>query len=394
MKTWRIILVFGFLVVAAPAFAQDAVVKIYGDRPGQDSGQGTGFFSSNSGQIVTAYHVVEGAIEIKVVHDRLGPFTNIQVEFIAPEFDLAVLRILNDGVKTPSLQLDNNPDLTNPLEVSGFPRGGVLQTFRGRATQTKFVDSHTIRDTRGRRLFEGQIDVIPLDMSIYTGISGAPVVGSRGVIGVLSGSYDEGGGIGWAIPLKYLQKLTQIRRRPSEIHWPRLTLMATAWRNLRTSIRLNAEANQIFEQYMEDVETMARILDELYEQASTVRLNFLAHRPFLRRVISDPTLSTDWEAANRLLEPTGSQAFRSLRRFNNLSSEYADTGRRLAVNLAKVNTWIRNESGLDDRRGRALGQELRDVRNQLADFTRGIDVYLGINTEELMAMLPALQQGL
>jgi hypothetical protein len=231
-------------------------------------------------------------------------------------------------------------------------------------------------------------------MSIYTGISGAPVVGLRGVIGVLSGSYDEGGGIGWAIPLKYLQKLTQTRRRPSEIHWPRLTLMATAWRNLRTTVQLNAKANQVFEQYMEDVETIARILDELYEQASTVRLNFLAHRPFLRRVISDQTLSKDWEAANRLLEPTGSQAFRSLRKFNNLSSEYAETGRRLAVNPAKVNTWIRDESGLDDRRGRALGQELRDVRNQLADFTRGIDVYLGIRTEELMATLPALQQGL
>jgi hypothetical protein len=55
---------------------------------------------------------------------------------------------------------------------------------------------------------------------------------------------------------------------------------------------------------------------------------------------------------------------------------------------------LNDESGLDDRRGGALGQELRDIRNQLADFTRGIDVYLGIKTEELMATLTPLHQGL
>lgn len=393
MRTCRIALVSALLGVATPAVAQDAVVKIYGERPGGAS-QGTGFFSSKQGQVITAYHVVEGATRITVVHERLGTFADIQVEFIAPQYDLAVLQVLNVTGETPWLQLDFDPDLADQLELSGYPRGGMLQRFRGHATRSDFVSSHTIRDTRGRRLFEEGIDVVPLDLSIYAGMSGGPVIGSRGVIGVLSGSYTEGGGIGWAIPSKYLQQLTEINQRPDEIRWPSLTLMATAWRNLRTTVRLNAEANQVFERYVDEVETVARILHELFEQASTVRLHYMAHRPFLQRVIADPALRNDWDAASRLLDPTGGQAFRSFRRFLDLSTEYAENGRRLVVSLASVITWITEESGLDDRRGRALGREIRDISNQLADFRQGIDAYLEIDTERVLASLPALAQGL
>lgn len=91
MRTCRIALVSALLGVATPAVAQDAVVKIYGERPGGAS-QGTGFFSSKQGQVITAYHVVEGATRITVVHERLGTFADIQVEFIAPQYDLLCCR--------------------------------------------------------------------------------------------------------------------------------------------------------------------------------------------------------------------------------------------------------------------------------------------------------------
>ncbi len=388
MRISGLVLVSALFGLTTPAAAQDAVVKIYGERPGGAS-QGTGFFTSGDGQIVTAYHVVEGASRIRVVHDRLGTFADLRVEFIAPQYDLAVLRLENVVDETPSLALDVAADLSGQLELSGYPRGGLLQRFRGHATRTGVVNSHTIRDDRGRRLFDEELDAV-----IYSGMSGGPVMGPGGVIGVLSGSYSEGGGIGWAIPAKYLQQLTEVNRRPDELRWPRLTLMAAAWRNLRATVRLNTEASRTFERFVEEVETAARIFDEMYQQALTVRLNFMAHRPFLQRVIDDPALRNDWDAASRFLEPTGTRAFGSFRRFLDLSSEYADISRRLGPAMAGTITWITQESGLDDRRGQALAEEIREIRRDIADLRGGIDAYLGIDQQEVLASLPILRQGL
>lgn len=394
MRIQHVIFILCILSAGIPSFAQEALVKIYNESPGGHS-QGTGFFTSDDGQIVTAYHVIKGANGIRVVHDKLGMFENIIVEFIAPEYDLAVLQISNFIAKPSWLHLDRNPDLTVELQLKGYPRGGMLQQFRGYATRSEFVNSHTIRDRRGMRLFKAEIDVIPLDLSIYTGLSGGPVIGLRGVIGVLSGSYSEGGGIGWAIPSKYLsaEYLTNIHQIPKEISWPDLK-MSAAWRNLRTTVWKNVEAGQILEQYLEEVETAARIFDEFYQQALTVRINVLAHKPFLQRVITDPVLKRDWEEANQFLNPTGSQAFRSLRIFLDLSTKFADIGRSLPPALARLITWINNESGLDQESGAEYAKELRKIRNQIQDFTGGIDAYLNINTQDVSAAFPTLMQEL
>jgi hypothetical protein len=277
----------------------------------------------------------------------------------------------------------------------GYPRGGVLQQFRAfPTTQGAFVNSHSIRDGQQRRLFDGEIDVIPLDASVYSGMSGGPVSGARGVVGVLSGSYSEGGGIGWAIPSKYLQTLTVVGRRPQDMDWPPLTLMGRVWRNLRANVILNADAHAVFDQYVGEAETMARILGQMYELAGTVHLNFLAHRPFLQRVVDDASLRNDWDEASLFLNPTGSAAFSSFRGFLDLQSEYTESGRRLSVALARVTTWITSESGLPEARGQQLGQDIRRIRNQIADFTRGMDAYLKIDTERALQAVAALMQGL
>jgi hypothetical protein len=394
MKKWSMLLLLaGVTDLGSSAFAQDAVVRVFARRPGGAS-QGTGFFSSPEGQVVTAYHVVEGATRIEVQHNPLGTFANIRVDLVAPEFDLAVLQILNPVLETPSLQFDLAPDLGAALVLSGFPRGGELQQFRGHATRRAFVSSHTIRDAGGRRLFDGNIDVVPLDLSIYSGMSGGPVIGPRGVVGVLSGSYDEGGGIGWAIPAKYLRSMTAIERKPDEFAWPRLSLMAAAWRSLRAAVRLNLRASEMFDAYVDGAESVLRLLDEMQHQAFTVRLNFMAHRPFLERVIASPALRNDGEAANRLLEPTGRQVSSAFRQLLNLQAEYAETGRGFSVSLANAIAWLTDESKLDYRRGAEIGREARDIRKQISDLRNGLDAYLGINGDALVAASAALIQGL
>lgn len=370
-----------FVAVPKPALAQnDAVVKIYAERSGQNS-QGTGFFSDDEGQVITAYHVVENARKITVVSPgSLGSVSDVRVEFIAPEYDLAVLRVQHVLNRTPALSLDQESIRFGDVELSGYPRGGALAEFRGRTTSASFVDSQTIRDKRLNRLFRAKIDVIQLDLSVYAGLSGGPVIGPRGVVGVLSGSYDEGGGIGWAIPSKYLRSLTKIDARPEEMNWPPLTLMTTAWRNLRASVVLNSEASQIFERFMEESANMAEILDGVLKSAYDTQLAFRALRPFYQRLANDRTLRNSPDDARSLIGPLEDKAFGSFEEFLSFSRRFADDGQRLGVALADTVTWLGDEANVGRQQAQSLAREIRQIRNDIAPMTRGLDAYLGIDT--------------
>ena len=92
----------------------------------------------------------------------------------------------------------------------------------------------------------------PVDVTIYSGMSGAPLLSSdNSVIGVFSGSYTEGRGIGWAIPIKYaldLMSQPQMGRRADQIGaWPSLTLMNSRWISLKRSYDQPFEPEHIAE---------------------------------------------------------------------------------------------------------------------------------------------------
>lgn len=89
-------------------------------------------------------------------------------------------------------------------------------------------------------MFDESIDVIPIDVTVYSGMSGAPIVTEDDrVIGILSGSYDEGRGVAWAIPVKYVDELLQKppinRAIDGTFRWPDLTLMSRNWVALKRS---------------------------------------------------------------------------------------------------------------------------------------------------------------
>jgi hypothetical protein len=58
------------------------------------------------------------------------------------------------------------------------------------------------------------------------------------VIGVISGSLNEGGAIAWAIPIQYFNSASmQIERKPpSAVNWPPLRLMNSHWSSLRRQL--------------------------------------------------------------------------------------------------------------------------------------------------------------
>lgn len=397
MKLIRLSLCIGlFFGLAGPVHGQgNPIVKIYARRTGGVS-QGTGFFTTSGGQVITAYHVVQGARKIEIIHERLGTFADIRVDYFSSKYDLAVLQVLNPRTDMPFLNIDHTASVAGQLETSGYPRDGVLQHFSGRATTGSFVDSRRMYDARGNSLFNIGIDVIPVDFTIYSGMSGAPVIGRLGVVGILSGSYNEGGSIAWAIPSKYLSAkyLTAASQPPHAITWPRVS-MSAGWRTMLGQVRLSREIGGYYSQLVDDIEDLARTYEEMHQQAQTAHLMLLAHRPVLQTVISDPALRGDFQAANEFLTPTGAKAFGSLRGFFSSSGKMYEAAQRLRVSYSKLIAWISDESGLDKRRGRAL---VRDIRNLMAEYkgftgAYGIDNYLGLDTKRLTTSWPRLNRA-
>jgi hypothetical protein len=259
------------ILVCFPALTHaknaDAVVKIYATK-GVRSGLGSGFFIRNDGRLVTAYHVVEGADHIEIFDHQRRRYDDVLVEFISPEYDIAVLRALDARAPVPFLRLvDNVPPPDEELKLFGYPRGSPRIELRGRVTANGFIKSTTLRQEDGSRLFDLKIDILRLVVeSIYGGMSGGPVLGQDGrVVGILSGSWSVGGAIAWAIPAKYVRELTKLNQKPRQINWPGLALMAKGWKSLRKSYKVDTHLEAMLQKYWEHIDSLSAVYDDLPE---------------------------------------------------------------------------------------------------------------------------------
>src|SRR5262249_22090929 len=119
-------------------------------------------------------------------------------------------------------------------------------------------------DRHGAQLFNRDLEVIRFDAVIYGGMSGAPVLRNGRVVGILSGSFDEGGSICWAIPSTALGTYST-RRGLSvrEVEWPRFDLMTDSWRSLATN-----SARSLAETRLRRLEHVERNLEEIIESMS------------------------------------------------------------------------------------------------------------------------------
>jgi hypothetical protein len=369
----------------------DVAVTIYATRA-DGRGQGSGFFTTGQGRILTAYHVVEGAREIEVIHDSLGPFKRILVDSISPERDLAVLQILDPLTTTPFLPLIQTyvPDPADDFVVVGYPLQGTRQEFRTHATHRGHASSMTIFDRRRRPYFASDISVVQLNATIYSGMSGGPVIGSRGVVGVLSGSYQEGGGLAWAIPLMHMTSLRPVSKGPSEIKaWPPLTLMSPLWDSLRSIIQVNTAASPTYDRLTDATEKLARQYSEANRLAIETRTKFELARPFLQRLVNQGPAAVASDAQVPLKD-----AVSSFRRFSNVSEALGETWRENAAALAATFAWVTGEAKLDDQTGRALVREMTRVRDEYRDLQPGLEAYLGIDSRKTAMVLPELQSAL
>ncbi len=163
-------------------------------QPRERRSQGSGFFISADGFLVTNNHVIDEAQDITVA---LSDGRRLAAEIIGtdPATDLAVLRV-NEGAPFDFVTLDPNTDVRvgdwvvavgNPFGLGGTATTGIISAT-------------------GRQVGPGQAytDFIQTDAAINRGNSGGPMFDLNGhVIGVNSAIISPTGGnvgIGFAIP--------------------------------------------------------------------------------------------------------------------------------------------------------------------------------------------------
>jgi serine protease Do len=185
---------------AIPAVVNMSVWKLRksataGEPPRRVKAYGSGFVIDPTGIIVTNKHVIDGALDIKVILDN-GDRLAAKLLAVAAMVDLAVVKV-DAGRPLPALEWGDSEALRvgDPVLTIGNPLGLGISVSAG------------IISALNRDLQDSAFDsYIQTDAAINHGNSGGPLVDTNGaVVGVDSALYnpeESGGfiGIGLAIP--------------------------------------------------------------------------------------------------------------------------------------------------------------------------------------------------
>ncbi len=235
-------------------------------------------------------------------------YQSIEIVAIAPNHDLALVKINNLSGPTPYLHLKSTPlhgKLSDKLTVYGSASTFTdIQKLSGDLTADGYVLSAAIRDPQnGNRLFRpDDMKLITLQMPIYKGMSGGPVILNEDVVGVLSGSFNPGNSLGWAIPSIYAARDQML---PVNVNvpltkrytWPPLLLMLDESHldMLRRSFSLSAGLSLSLDAYLRSVDDLSiigtKLLSDYKGQCDSLH-RFEQLEEKIQRAIDTGTLDT------------------------------------------------------------------------------------------------------
>jgi S1-C subfamily serine protease len=182
-------------------------------------GTGSGFVWDTRGNIITNFHVIQNADAAQVT---LADQSNwkARVVGVAPDKDLAVLRIDAPANRLPPIPIGTSKDLQvgqsvfaigNPFGLDQTLTTGVISALN------REIESVTRRPIQG---------VIQSDAAINPGNSGGPLLDSAGrLIGVNTAIYSPSGasaGIGFAIPVDTVNRIVPELIRSGKVTRPGL----------------------------------------------------------------------------------------------------------------------------------------------------------------------------
>jgi 2-alkenal reductase len=187
------------------------------------SSSGTGFIWDNQGHVVTNDHVVQGA-KMVALRFASGEVTEAEVVGVAPNYDLAVLRIRSARQPPPPFSLGSSADLKvgqaafaigNPFGLDQSMTSGIISALKRR-----------LPTSSGREI----ANVIQTDAAINPGNSGGPLLDSAGrLIGVTTAIISPSGtnaGIGFAVPVDIVNRVVPELIRAGRVPTPGIGIVA------------------------------------------------------------------------------------------------------------------------------------------------------------------------
>ena len=165
-----------------------AVIILTYDKEGKALGQGSGFFYSKDGDVITNRHVLLGAsrAEVKTAEGKVYPVTQIVAEDKEGDLIRASVDIPRKAVRSLSVS-DSLPETGEKVIVIGSPLGLERTVTDGIVSAVREIP--------------GFGEIIQITAPISQGSSGSPVVNMKGeVIGVATFLMIEGQSLNFAIP--------------------------------------------------------------------------------------------------------------------------------------------------------------------------------------------------
>ena len=178
------------------------VVILTYDKEGKALAQGSGFFISKDGNIITNRHVLQGAnsAQVKVANGKMFPVKEILAEDSEGDIILISADIPKDFIHPLSVS-NILPEAGEHIIVIGNPLGLEQSVADGIASAVRDIPSF------------GKI--IQITAPISPGSSGSPVVNMKGeVVGVTTFQMVEGQNLNFAIPADRITKVKSGRGKP------------------------------------------------------------------------------------------------------------------------------------------------------------------------------------
>lgn len=199
-------------------------------------GSGSGSVIDQDGNILTNYHVIEGATKLAV---SFGGQKNYAAQLVGgdPDTDLAVIKLIEKPKEALTIIALGDSD---KLEV-GQKVLAIGNPFGLDRTLTTGVISGLQRPIRARngRAIEGAIQT---DASINPGNSGGPLLDSHGrMIGINSQILSPSGGsagVGFAVPVNIAKRIVPQLVRSGEVRRPKLGISSRDVEVLKNRIEL------------------------------------------------------------------------------------------------------------------------------------------------------------
>lgn len=186
---------------------------------------GTGFVWDNDGHIVTNNHVVQNASEV-AIRFASGEVVRAEIVGTAPNYDLAVLRVMGARALPSPLAIGSSSDLKvgqfafaigNPFGLDQSMSSGIISALKRR-----------LPTSTGREIS----NVIQTDTAINPGNSGGPLLDSAGrLIGVTTAILSPSGsnaGIGFAIPADIVNRVVPDLIRTGRVPTPGIGIVAAS----------------------------------------------------------------------------------------------------------------------------------------------------------------------